>query len=446
MRDVRPLLLAATFLALVAAPARAQEPQRLSLADAIRIASSTAPQVALAELREREARTKVGQARAAFLPSVGGAAYENERTFNRLTTGFDFPSLPGTAPFPIILGPVKSYDARVKASQTLFDGASWARLGAARTGVQVSVAERRGTAEAAAQGAALAYLHRARAGAQLAARRADEALADTLAHLATQQERAGVTPHIDAVRARTQYVAALGERVVAENQVDQADITLARALGIDPTTRFALADTMMETLSAPGVVSDSLAGALAQAQARRPELDAERARLARAESERRATSLERLPRVDVSGDWGPSGVQLADATPTRQWTVAVSVPLLDGLRRESRLAEQGALIRESQVRLHDLQSQLTAEVAGALLDIANGERQQEVAVERLALADQEVAEARERFAQGVANNIEVIDAQSSLVRARDALIEARHATAVGRLELARATGDVLSLR
>ena len=60
--------------------------------------------------------------------------------------------------------------------------------------------------------------------------------------------------------------------------------------------------------------------------------------------------------------------------------------------------------------------------------------------ERLQLASEEISQARERFTNGVAGNIEVINAQSSLVRARDADIDARFAVASARVALARAAG------
>ncbi|MGE5743197.1 MAG: TolC family protein [Gemmatimonadota bacterium] len=49
-------------------------------------------------------------------------------------------------------------------------------------------------------------------------------------------------------------------------------------------------------------------------------------------------------------------------------------------------------------------------------------------------------QARERFKAGVVGNIEVIQAQSSLVRARDTDIDARFAAAAARVALARAVG------
>ena len=53
---------------------------------------------------------------------------------------------------------------------------------------------------------------------------------------------------------------------------------------------------------------------------------------------------------------------------------------------------------------------------------------------------EEVAQASERFTNGVAGNIEVITAQSSLLRARDTEIDARFTLAAARVALARAAG------
>jgi outer membrane protein TolC len=103
------------------------------------------------------------------------------------------------------------------------------------------------------------------------------------------------------------------------------------------------------------------------------------------------------------------------------------------------------VVRESQVREQDLRQQIAADVDGARLDLASAVAQEAIAAERLQLAQDELAQARERFKAGVAGNIEVIDAQSSLVRARDADIDARFAAAGARVALARAVGVARTL-
>jgi len=174
--------------------------------------------------------------------------------------------------------------------------------------------------------------------------------------------------------------------------------------------------------------------------AHRAELASEQAKLQRARLERRATSLERLPRLDAAADWGMSGQHTSDWQDTYSMAIGVSLPVFDGLRRESRVAEQGAVVSEAEVRSRDAADQVAAEVEAALLDLDSGGEQLSVALERLRLAEGEVDQASERFRNGVAGNIEVINAQLSLLRARDAEIDARYTVAAARVSLARAAG------
>ena len=435
--------LVALFLpaALVAQGPAAGGPLRLSFADAVRVASSEAPAVALAGLRTDEADARVRQARSALLPSLSVGGVWLNRTFNTRSLGIPFPA---SFPVPNPVPPFNDYDGRVSASQTLFDWSSVARVRAAGAQADGSRAERGVTVEGTALTAALAYLRAVRAHAVVAARQADSTIAAELVGLAEAQKAAGVSAAIDVTRARTQLVTAEGLLLVAHNQLDRARIDLTRALGIDPTTALAFTDTLTAALGAADVPAarDSL---VAAGLANRPDLRAELARGGAARQTGSAIRAERLPRVEVAADYGVNGLTVPSAIATRDLTLQVSVPILDGFRREARLAEQNAVVRESQVREHDLRQQIAADVDGALLDLHSAQAQQAVAAERLRLAADELAQSRERFKAGVAGNIEVIDAQSNLIRARDTDIDARFAAASARVSLARAAGVARTL-
>jgi outer membrane protein TolC len=279
----------------------------------------------------------------------------------------------------------------------------------------------------------------------VAARDADLQLAQELVELARQQVRAGTGVALDLTRARAQEAAARGELLVARNQADRAAIDLARALGLDPALRLVVADTLGTSLGL-SAAPESTDTAVAMALVRRPELVAEHARLTKAQVDLRAITAERLPRLDVAADYGPSGDDVPGAFPTRDLLLEASLPLFDGLRREQRAVQQGAVARETRVREADLRLQVAAEVRAAALDLASGRDRESVALERVRLGEQELAEARERFATGVAGGIDVIEAQASLLRARDSLIDARTAVATARVGLARAVGVARTLR
>ncbi|HEV2104876.1 MAG TPA: TolC family protein, partial [Candidatus Eisenbacteria bacterium] len=417
----------------------------LTLADAVALASGGAPAVQLADLRAREAVDRVGQARASLLPQLTGTASAVNRTYNFEAQGIQFPKLPGVPAVGPVIGPLDNVDARVTVRQSLVDLSAWQRLRAADRFADAGREDLASSAEAAAQAAALAYLRAARAQALVGARQADLDLSRELLELAREQQAAGTSPAIDTTRAGTQVAAARGALVLAENQLERARIDLARTLGLDPSTPLALADTLGEGLGASDAPQDP-AAAVTFALAHRAELPAEQARLARARAQRSAIALERLPRLEAEADWGDNGQHTSDWLATRQYGVALTLPLVDGFGREARLAEQARTVAESEVRARDLRDQVAAEVRGALLDLESGREQLAIAADRLRLAAEEVAQARERFTNGVAGNIEVITAQASLLDARNADIDARYAAAAARVTLARAAGVARAVR
>ena len=412
---------------------------RITLAEAVRVAATSSAAARIGALHSEQADRRVGQARGALLPALTGSGSTSNRTFNLRAQGIPFPAIPGVAPFPDVIGPIDNVDARVRLSQTVLDLPSLERWRAAGYGASAGRADRENTDETAAQGAALAWLRAVRADARVSARARDLALAAELLRLAREQHAAGVSPAIDTTRASTQVAVSLGAKLVAENERDRARIDLARALGLDPASSPLPADSLGAATATTEVPANENA-AIAYAVTRRADLAAETARVARARSEKRATSLERLPRVDAAADWGRSGEHVNDWKNTRSYALGLTMPVLDGGRREARLGEQDALIREAAVRASDLHDQVEADVRAAILDLASGREQRQVAAEQLRLAEEEVSQASERFTNGVAGNIELINAQSSLLRARDAEIDANFALATARVALARAAG------
>src|SRR5438094_9410729 len=326
-------------------------PLRLSFADAVRLASGEVPVVALATLRTDEADARVRQARAALLPSLSVSGAWLNRTFNSKSLGIDFPNPPPPQPplVPLLVGPFDDYDARVSATQTLFDWSSVRRVRAAGAQADGSRAERGVTVEGSVLTAAIAYVRAVRAQAVVAARQADSAIAVELVGLAEAQRAAGVSPAIDVTRARAQLATAQGLLLVAQNQPDRGRIDVTRALGLDPATPLTLTDSLAPSLGAAAVPvqRDS---AVSAALANRPDLRAEQARAAAARQTGSAIRAERLPRLEVAGDYGVNGPTAPHAIATRDLALQVSVPILDGFRREARLDEQDAVVRESQVR------------------------------------------------------------------------------------------------
>jgi outer membrane protein TolC len=73
--------------------------------------------------------------------------------------------------------------------------------------------------------------------------------------------------------------------------------------------------------------------------------------------------------------------------------------------------------------------------------VRSSERRVQVARETIELSRQELVQAQDRFAAGVANNLEVVQAQQSLAAANDNYISSLFAFNAAKAALIRAQGD-----
>jgi outer membrane protein len=81
-------------------------------------------------------------------------------------------------------------------------------------------------------------------------------------------------------------------------------------------------------------------------------------------------------------------------------------------------------------------------VKTSLINLGSARNEVQVANLGVQLSREEVDQARDRFKAGVANNIEVIQAQDSLARANDNQIAALYRFNQARADLARAIGQM----
>ena len=438
--------------ALIAFAARAAEgqtstTQRLSLGDAARLAAQQTAGVQSAQFRVQEAQARVTQAKSSLLPQVEAVPNWTSRTVNSASFGFNFPAEPGKPPLldpnGQIIGPVKFYDFRGQVSQSVYDPAASQRVRAARANVSAANADVATVAEQAASNAAMIYVRSLRSDATLQARIADSALASDLLQIARDQLSAGVGVALDVTRAQSQLASSRSQIIIARNDRDRAHLELRRALNIPLDTPLELTDSLEGSLGTQAVAEQE---AVDLAVRTRPDIRAADAQLSAAQQQISAIKATRLPTVGVFGNDGPTGLGFNHLLNTYTYGVQVTWPVFEGGRREGQLQEQEAVTRDIDVRRRDLRQQVAVDVRGAILDLNSAREQVTAARERQNLAEQEVAQARDRFRAGVAGNADVITALSSLNAARTAVIDALTAYQNARLSLARAEGTVSQLR
>jgi outer membrane protein len=424
-----------------------QAPLALSMAAAAQRARELGLPTATSALRASQVEARVNQRRADLLPNLSTFAEANSRTFNTATLGISFPTQPGQQPFfdpdGEVLGPVSTSDVRARVQQTIFDGAALARLRLARQQGGAARSETAQTGAATATQAAIAYVRVQRAEAVFAARAADSTLAADLLRIARETLRAGTGVALDVTRAESQLISIRSQLIGARVERDKARLDLRRAINVDLTQAIQLTDS----LDAGELSIPSENDALATAERLRPELIVIKEQLQSARMSSTAIRAERLPTVSAVADNGFIGKNVGNnMLNTWTWALRVSVPVFEGGRRQARQSEQSLAEQELESRRKDLVQQIDVDVRSALLDGASASEAVAAAKERLRLAEQEVAQSRDRFTAGVSGNLDVTSALLALSGARTQLVDALANRQLARVSIARSQGAITSLR
>ena len=427
------------FACLLMATTLSAEVLPLTLQKAVAVATATDGNLRLQLVRESiaQAETRRRQALSAFLPNVDGALSAASQTRNLQAFGIQFPKIPGLS-FPSFAGPFTVVDYRASASQSILDLASMQRYKAAKAMITVAELEAANSTNLTVQQVARAYVLALEGEATVDAAAANVGLAQALVKLADSQKNAGMGTGIDVTRARVQLANEEQRMLVAQNARERAKLELARAMGIDLAVTLELNDRVNDGSEIPPLLDEALKSAIEG----RSDLRAQQKREMVAGLTVKSIAAERLPSIGAAGDYGVIGNGSDNMLPTRSIGVSLRVPIFDGGRRAARIAESGVLQRQERLRAADLAKQVQLEVRLSYNNLNSAREQIATAKQGLTLSENELAQAQRRFEAGVANSLELTDAQTRLSRARDNHLAALYQFNLARIDLAAATGTI----
>ena len=454
---------AAMWAADAATPPR--EPMRLSLKRAVEIATSPEGNtyIQLSEESLKQSKSRSAEARSALLPDIEAVADQTVAMKSLAALGLDLATnqtLVGaennlTGPLattekdllndiikdiPRVVGPFNSVDVRAKLTQMVFDFSSFRRYQASRAAIRAAASDRSNTDDTISATVAKAYLAALRSDADVEAYQANVALAEAVLKQSENQKTAGTGTGIEVTRAKVQLSNEKQRLLAVQNERNKAYLQLLRVMDLNLATELELTDK----LSYAPTEAITVEQAKAEALKNRPDIKAQAEREAAARLNANSVKLERLPSMYAYADYGTTGTNgnIVSLLPTRDYGVALRVPIFDGGRRDARRAETASQFRQERVRTNDLHEQLELDIRTALDTLHSAEEQLKVAEEGLTLSDSELTQARRRFEAGFASNLEVTDAQTRLERARDNRINALFGYNVARIDLGRAMGNV----
>jgi outer membrane protein TolC/ABC-type transporter Mla MlaB component len=407
---------------------------RLTLDQAVNLALKQNPTAQIAVLSAAQSEQDKNISRAALLPQADLRVADEAQRVN-LRAQFGGNSIPG---LPRALGPYQIFSAGPSFGGPVFDLSLWRKYQSARNTLDSSKAASLSTREQVILLVVSQYIGTLRAVANVQASQSRVDLAQALYDQAADLQKEGVGTGIDTLRANVELQNEKQRLIEAQNERDTSIFGLSKLLNLDPRQPLELADSLSFFDTPQPEVETSLEAALSERQ----EWKSLEAQLKSAGAEKRASQDSRLPSLRFDGNWAYLGTSTSNGIPTYTYTASVNMPLFAGGRIHAEVVRADLEIKKLQQQQDDLRNQIALDVKTALLNLQSARSEVQVANLGVTLSKEEVDQARDRFRAGVANNIEVIQAQDSLARANDNQIAALYRFNQARADLARSIGQM----
>jgi outer membrane protein TolC len=406
----------------------------LSLQNAIDLGLKHNLGLLLSQADTRAARGQRWQELSALLPQVTAAPYAAASKINIDELGFS--GLAALFHLSPAIGPYSYFDARAAVSQTLFD---WKSINAARAASQnvksadYTVADDR---DLVILTVGYVYFQAVADESRIATDEAQVETAEALFHQATDQVEAGTAADIDALRTKVELQTREQQLIQARNDFAVQKITVARAIGLATSQDFDLTDkSLYQPLD--GLTIDE---ALARAYASRSDYRAAESAVHAAELSRKASVAGYFPSLSFGADYGTGGSHPSDSTRVYDVRGTLSIPLFTGNSVHADIQQADARLEQSREQLENLRAQIEADVRTAFLNLQSYAQQVKVAQSNMELADQTLAQSRDRFSAGVTDSVEVVQSQEAVASAHEQYISSLYNYNFAKISLIRALG------
>ena len=415
------------------APPPARPPLVLTLREALDAAVGNNPTVRLYQERIEAARAQSLTQLGALLPNVSGQVQQYRQTNFLGTIGLN----------PVRTAPFTIADGRVTASQSLFSLSLIQKWRASRESLHVAEFEADGNQYDMMGTVALLYMDALKAEALIQARDTNQAIMQELLSLLTHRRRSGAATVLETVRLEAQLANERQLLTTARYERAHAVLNLVTQLALPIDTPVSFRDPFRTVIDEPLTPE----WAVEEAIRKRPEVQAQVTRVRAAELTASSVTGERLPSLVGQGNYGQIGRSATDTIGTYNLTLMVQIPIFDGGQREGRIREAQSQWRQETWRMQAVVNQVKFEVHDAMAAMTAAQDAVTLAADGLQAALREVSVARERFtALSGTNQFEITNALNNVSRARENHVTALYQLNAARVNLARATGTLPSLR
>jgi outer membrane protein TolC len=419
------------FVSSVASGKVSPEPVKLSILSAIDRGLKNNLGLILSAQGGESARAARLNALSRLLPNVNAKTTESVQQIN--LAAFGFPLQPGQ---PAVIGPFSVFDARATASQRILDLRAMQQLSTANEQVRAAKLSYADARELVTLVVANSYLEALAGQARVEAAQAQLDTATALFNQTFDLKKNGVAAGIDVLRTQVQMQARQQRLIFLKNEAEKQKLALVRTIGLPTGQQIVLADRMPEAPMPP----ITLDAAIGHARERRSDLQRAKSLVRAAELKKRAEQAQYVPSIHFDGDYGTLGRTPGNSHGTFTAAATLNVPIFTGGRIRSDVQQADVDLQRRKAEEADTEARVEAEVRRAFMDVESATAQVAVAKSALDLANQQMTQARDRFAAGVAGSLDIVESEQAVTEADENLISALYASNIAKATLARATG------
>ena len=371
-------------------------------------------------------------AKSTLLPNLNMAISEVFERENLRTLGVSTPIIPEAVIFNYIDG------RAARLNQSVFDLVRIDNLRSANENLQASKLSARNARDLIVLAVGGSYLQLISTQSRIVAAQAQVESSKAIYQQAADRFTAGLAARVDAERAQVQLQTEQQRLRSLQADRDTEMLGLARIIGLPLGQRFMPSDDY-HYVPLPDMTAES---AMQQAMANRTDLQAAAAGVRAAEQSLKAAHAERVPELAVAADFGGAGLTASKhSTGVYQVAGTLTVPLYEGGRIHGEIQQAEAAVKQRKSEMEDLRGQVDQDVRQAFINLSSASDQVSVAKSNVDLSHDSLQQSRDRFAAGVADTVELVQAEQAVVQADNDYITAVFQHNLAKVSLARAMGN-----
>jgi len=392
----------------------------------------------LVETNQASADVRAERLRAlsALLPQLSAEGRQGYQSLSYKEIGLKLPPIPGLPALPPTSDGFGYQDARVSVTQSIYNAELRNQYRARKTDERASIFSVQDSRDVVVFAVGTAYMQVIASAARVETAKAQLASAGELDRQTANRVTNEVSPEIDSLRSQVERQSAEQRLTNAANQLEKDKLTLARIIGLAIDQDYGVSDALVYH-SLSGITSESAAEEALRARA---DLKSAEAGVEAAAFTLRAQKAQRQPVVSVSADYGGGGANIGNFN--QVYTVAgnISVPIYTGGRIRADIQQAQADLARREAEFEDLKGRVAYDVRVAWLDLNASDSSVKVAERNRSLAERALVQSRDRYANGVTNYLEVVQAQEAVSAAGENYVQSLFSYNVAMISFARAVG------